>query len=389
MPFVRLSAAILAVLLLAACGAGKRTFPEPMPVETPAKPEPGTLLGYDGRHFTMEQLAEIAAGFDYVLVGEGHDQVCDHDIQADLLNAMAQISRPVLGLEMADASRQPVLDRFNVGEISVEQLPDALEWKTSWGHAFEPYERIFIVARENDVRVAGLNIPRQLIKRIQNDDLGTLEPAQAMLLPDQVVPAGKEQRDALEPIFQSHVDMENTPPEDIDAQRERFFLTQAIWDSTMAERAVQERKFHGGPVLILAGDGHVRHGWGIEMRLAQFDPEASVLSVVPWRGDETTWGGGDVFFYCPLVTRSRLGMTLGQENSVVTVTGVEPGSRADQAGLQPGDVLVKASGEPVEGLSSLHTAGMKSAKSGAPFTLTVKRGDQDVVIDFGPLGGKE
>jgi uncharacterized iron-regulated protein len=84
-----------------------------------------------------------------------------------------------------------------------------------------------------------------------------------------------------------------------DPKWERFVRVQSFWDSQMAwrealvERALQRR------VLIIAGDGHVAHGWGIAWRLRAFAPHAPSMAVVPWRGGELDPSEGDVFFYCP------------------------------------------------------------------------------------------
>ena len=166
-----------------------------------------------------------------------------------------------------------------------------------------------------------------------------------------------------------------------------FFRTQATWDTKMAERAVAWRQQTGRPVLVLAGDAHVENGWGIAHRLALLDPGASVVLVVPWRGEDSRDpDAGHYHFYCPLTHKSRLGMLLEERGGRVVITQVEADSRADKAGAKMGDVLVSALGRKVAGLSDLHQAGAKAFKEKVPFVLGVERQGKPLILDFGPLG---
>ncbi len=67
----------------------------------------------------------------------------------------------------------------------------------------------------------------------------------------------------------------------------------------MAEKAVSLRESSGHPVVILAGGGHVEHGWGIARRLKVLDPQSKITTIMPWRGDEFYPTAADSFFYAP------------------------------------------------------------------------------------------
>ena len=138
--------------------------------------------------------------------------------------------------------------------------------------------------------------------------------------------------------------------DDDPARFNRFVLAQSLWDTAMAKRALEVRAQTGRPVAVVVGGGHVEFGWGIELRATSIAPKTEVLTVMPWRGgDEPVPGGyADALYVCPLMTRSRLGMILMQsEAGQVVVSEVEPGSFADDAGIQAGDIIEQANGEVV------------------------------------------
>ena len=70
--------------------------------------------------------------------------------------------------------------------------------------------------------------------------------------------------------------------------------------------------------------------------------------------------------------RARLG--LPEELSGVAITGVEPGSAASTAGLQPGDVITAAAGKDTTDLDGLRSAVKGAADAGEPLLLRIYRG---------------
>jgi serine protease Do len=71
------------------------------------------------------------------------------------------------------------------------------------------------------------------------------------------------------------------------------------------------------------------------------------------------------------------------ERDGLLVRAVEEGSPADRAGIERGDLIVAAAGDPVEGIDSLHAALDRAA--GGKLALSVVRGadEQDLEVDLG------
>ncbi|HEX4977402.1 MAG TPA: trypsin-like peptidase domain-containing protein [Nocardioides sp.] len=81
-------------------------------------------------------------------------------------------------------------------------------------------------------------------------------------------------------------------------------------------------------------------------------------------------------------THARLGVTVADatsEDGLLSGAGlrtVEPGSAADEAGLEPGDVVTRIDGEPVSGFQSL-VATIRGYRPGDTVTLSVVRDGED------------
>ena len=73
-----------------------------------------------------------------------------------------------------------------------------------------------------------------------------------------------------------------------------------------------------------------------------------------------------------------IAQALGLDHGVI-VTKVFPGSPAERAGLQPGDIILEVNGEPVKSATQLQFAIMKTPP-GKEVTLTVLRGDKKLTL---------
>lgn len=371
----------LLCLLLAACSA-RRVEPQ---AGSPGAglPATGALLDGAGRPMGETQFREMAAGADLVLLGETHDSPCDHAQQARLIRLMAAAGRgPAIGLEMVPAVLQPELDRFNRGEIGPDGLAEAVDWPRTWGYPFDLYRPIFMAAAELKLPVYGLNVPHAVVRAVARGGLESLTPQQRALVPGNIVEPSPAQLESLREVYSMHGN-----PDDDPARFSRFVLAQSLWDTAMAAKALDVRRATGRPVAVVAGGGHVEFGWGIELRAASLDPSVNVFTVMPWRGGDAPVpeGYAEALYVCPLMTRSRLGMILFQsEAGQVVVSEVEPGSFADGAGIQTGDVIEKANGADVTTLSDLHRAGFAAARDGRPLTLILDRLGAKIAVEYFP-----
>jgi len=384
----------LALLSLTACA---RPAPTGQPMAVNFLPAPGEMLTAAGDRLSPEAFMTLSRGAAYVLIGESHGQACDHEAEARLLTLLAhQGNGPAVGFEMVPAKNSAVLADFVAGNIAPEDLEARLDWAKTWGHRFGRYLPVFSTVRQWKLPAAGLNVPPEVIRRLSAaamDNATAADPVAALsaedraLLPGRIIEPAPEQLAFLREVMSSHPSGRNVNDS---KQTARFLLIQSVWDSAMAEQAVALRAATKRQVAIIAGVGHVDGGLGIARRLAVLDPSAEVLLVSPWRGGDLDPKDAAVRVYCPIRFESRMGMVLEQREfggqSQVLVVEVRRGSRADAAGLRPGDVVTRAGGYRMSSLTALHLAGSDAYRAKANLVLDIRRGQACHSVDLGPLG---
>ncbi len=378
------------LLMLAGCAPG------PVPhadMKLSFLPQPGDFLAANGTRLSGRDLAHIVSQADYVLMGESHSSPCDHQAQSRLAWTLARAGVSfVLGLEMVPANKTEGLKLFNQGQLSPEELEAALDWENVWGYPFDFFLDTFRAAAAAGAPVYGLNVPSSLVKKTremglsQAWELEKLDPGERFLIPEEVIPPPEAQIESLEKVLTMHPGEEGGL--NATERRDRFLLIQSVWDTAMAAEAVALHERYGRPVLVLAGETHVRRGYGIKHRLATLDPDARVVLFAGLR----SLGGldpqdADVYFYCPREHKSRMGMVLQERGGEVLVTQVDPKSRAAQAGLRPGDVILEAQGFEVSGLMDLHRAGSRAHKNQAELEMVIRRHGERYAVNLGELGG--
>jgi len=404
-----MSRLILSALLAMIAGCAKPAAETPLWVSPP----PGSFLAADASPLSDSTVVAMAREADFILMGESHTNPCDHAVQARLIEALARSGlRFSIGLEMLPVTSQPVLDRFNDRRITAADLGEEVGWEKLWGYSYSLYRPIFELAEKFDLPVAGLNIPRQTLVTFRDKGNAGLTQTDRDALPRRIIPASPAQKRALKMQVELHQTMRTagqpqpapktdtapekakapvpgTPPS-MDAMADKFYLVQSLWDSMMAEQALAWQRRLRQPMLILTGGGHVEHGWGIEYRLRTLDPQATCLAVMPVRDkddfkaqtDESQrpLPGKQVFFHCAAQHKSRLGMNILFEDTAMRVDSVDPGSKADDAGLMSGDVLLKAGDRDLREAMDLHFAAMAASRQKKPLELTVLRSGRTVIL---------
>ena len=404
---------ILPLLLAMVAGCAK-----PTAVTSPwVSPPPGSFLSATAQPLSDADVVNMAASVDFVLLGESHTNLCDHAVQARLIEAMALSgTRFSIGLEMLPVTAQPVLDRFNARDITAADLGHEVEWEKLWGYPYAQYQPIFELAEKFDLPVAGLNIPRHVLTTFRDKGNAVLTQSDRDALPRRIIPASPAQKAALAEQIELHQSMREASvtgrmpkPGAAKAENatqapqgmrdmaptmadmaEKFYLVQALWDTMMAEQALAWRDRTGMPMLVLTGGGHVEHGWGIEYRLRTLDAGATCLGIMPVRDDEDfqeqtdvrqrSLPGNSIYFHCASQHKSRLGMNIIFEAERMVVGSVDSESPAEKAGMLAGDILLKAGDRPLTEATDLHFAAMAASRQKKPLQLTIRRAGQTLTL---------
>ncbi len=387
----------------------------------------------DGAPANDRDILALADNADYILVGEQHDNPVDHKAQAALLDLLARKGNLLLGLEMLPRRYYDFqLAAFSDGRIPLADLPEALNWRNTWGYDFALYQPIFETAQKHRLKIYGLNLPDGVRRSVSRKGLAGLSETEKSELPARIIPPQPEQKEKLLAVFRMHGAMDGKRPSvpvtanapgtngdrrgtlpmlerpgpdaegQQDAKRsrrretagdaptpqtmlERFMLIQSLWDSTMAEQAVAKRKFERRrlvkgpsamprlPMMILAGAGHVEYGYGIASRIRVLEPKARILLVMPFSGERPEPGAAALYYFSEPRSRTPYGFTFARREGKLLIINVAPGSRAEAAGMRPGDEIVRAGDAPALSPADLHKAAVQAKRQGRPLSFTLDR----------------
>lgn len=328
-------------------------------------------------------LAELAQR-QVVLLGERHDSAEDHRWQLHTL-ARLQAHQPKLAiaLEMLPRRLQGVLDRWVAGELSEAEFLTQVEWRQVWG--FDPalYLPLFHFARMHRLPLLAVNVERSLVDSVGREGWQQVPQArrEGVDIPAPPSPAYVEE---LRQIYAHHPERSQEPE-----AFARFVEAQTVWDRAMAQGMADYLRAQPDALVVgILGAGHVRRGHGVAHQLKDLGVER-VAGLMTWDTQHGCLGMqaglADAIFLerPPADNPPRLGIAMGMEGTRVKVSGVQPGSVAEQAGLKAGDLLLEMAGRPVQGMQDVRGVVQRQAP-GTWLPLRVQRDgrEQELVARF-------
>lgn len=248
----------------------------PVPRGVPVGPSPSPIAVVDSRGAARswnEALADLATA-RIVAVGESHDAVAHHQIQAEVLTALAaRLPRLAVAFEMVGYEDQGVLDAFMSGKTPEADF--AVWWKANWGYDYALYKPIFDAAKAAGAPAYGLNAPRDVIKSVGKKGVAGLTPAERARIPAVIA-------ESSDPRYRAYVldsvSGHGVPP----AAIPRMLEAMAVWNETMGENAAKLAA-EGRVVLVIAGQGHLFYKAGL-IESAARRGAASAKVLLPWNG---------------------------------------------------------------------------------------------------------
>lgn len=381
-----------AALLAGGCAAPHMLGNPENPYPAAAAPVVGEIRHLPtGVQVSAEQMAAIATDARLIYVGETHDNPASHRIELQLLRALAERypQRAALGMEMFTPEQQPVLDDWVAGRLSEKEFLKQSRWYQVWNFDFDYYRPLLELAREKRIPVIGLNASKELVKAVGSD---SLTPEQQQSLPELDL-SDPYQRALSEAIFAGHA----AGPKGSAG----FIRVQTLWDETMAEsiaRYLQSEAGNGRHMLVVAGGNHIRHGFGIPRRVFRRLPLSYVLvasreiEIPASKADrlmdvkipDFPMPPADFLVYTAYEDLGKLEVTLGvmldDSSGKVLAQGVLPGSSAERAGVQKGDVLLSLDGQALADNFDLIYE-VKQKQAGSRGVLVVEREGQQQLLE--------
>ncbi len=318
-----------------------------------------------------------------VYVGETHTSLSDHRLQLRLIESL-HASHPdlAIGMEMFPASAQPVLDRYTLGDGSLNEADFLKEsgYFDVWRFDYRLYRDILNYARRHRLPVLALNLDRQIVSAVSRGG-GTvsLDPEQRRTLPidrDLSLPGYGER---LARVQRQHLQGGHGS-----SGLAGFIQAQALWDETMAATIVDYLRRHPQHrLVVLAGTEHTRKDSAIPPRVARrmAIPQASVVNIAAGTAPADLAGQADFFFFAEpaeLGEPAKIGVVLDPQSgkdgqALLTINELSPHGKAAAAGLLAGDRIVSIEGRPVADFADLQIA-LLDRRVGDTVTLTVLRG---------------
>lgn len=232
---------------------------------------------YDTTTGNETPLMEAAAGFPrggMVVVGEQHDRLEHHEAQLAVIKAARRAGLDVaVGLEMIQHRDQEHLDRWVAGDLRNRKMQEV--FLRNWGFNYNLYRAIFEYCRKEGVPMIGLNVPREITRKVAREGFESLTDEERGLLPPITCEVGPAYEDFLRRVLGGHGGHGEG------RAFERFCEAQLVWDTSMAVYALDYMQ--GRPdstVVVLTG---MVHAWKPAMprQVQRRSPETPVVVIQP------------------------------------------------------------------------------------------------------------
>lgn len=320
-----------------------------------------------GESITFKELLKDLQATRVIFVGESHDQIDHHRIQIKLLQEFIARGRKVgIAMEMFARSQQPILDQWSQGLLTEEKFLKEVQWEMTWGIDYQLYKEILDKAKSHRIKVLGLNVPRDLVRKVAQNGIKKLSSEDKKQLPEMDL-TDQPHRAYMKSIYRSHQG-------GVAEEFESFYEAQSLWDEGMAETLSDFLKSpdgEGKTLLVFTGNGHVVFGFGIPKRLyrrTSIPYQTIVLKAWKEKLDEdfifteTSSLLANFLWITPSnppeKRRPSIGVVLKQRENQkgLWIERVISNSPAEKAGLLSGDQLITVEGKEISKVKDIHDA---------------------------------
>jgi len=238
-----------------------------------------------GAFISEETLIKRLAESRFVLLGERHDNLDHHVLQAKLVRALIEAGRrPMVGFEMLSTDDAAALARYLArSPKDAAGLGDAVNWGRSGWPEWRFYQPIAQAALDGSLPIVATNLSRAATDAVRRNGLPGLGPSLATQL--RLAEPAPETRSAMaQELRDSHCGHV------AEGMIDRMVDIQWARDARMAASLARGQR--DGAVLI-TGVGHARQDRGVPAHLARQVPDAKVASVAFLEVDPAAAKAGD------------------------------------------------------------------------------------------------
>ena len=204
----------------------------------------------DNQVISFASMFDEIRGTQLIFVGEIHDRKEHHAAQLDVIKEFRQSGVPLaIGLEMFPAESQNDLDQWVAGKLGLDDFIKLYnrEWKIPW----PLYRDIFLYAREQQIPLVGLNVPRAIIHKVAQEGFAALSPEERKMLPAGITCN-------VDPAYRAFIQKAYMMGHAVnDKSFDYFCESQMLWNKSFGWHLTEFlRRNPGRTVIVLTGLGH-------------------------------------------------------------------------------------------------------------------------------------
>jgi aminopeptidase N len=270
-----------------------------------------------------------------IYIGERHGNYEDHKLQLKIIMGLHEKGRKfAVGMEMFQRPFQPAIDEYLAGAVDERQFLKSTEYFKRWQFDYNLYREIVEYAKAKNIAIVALNQWSEITKKVAKEGLDGLDFLEKREIPEGMDMADEDYRNLLSSVFQSHRQRDNI-------NFDYFYQSQLLWDETMAHTADEFLKKNPDcQMVLLAGVGHIMHGYGIPKRLFRLNGK-DFVTLMPSTSTPEVDIADYVLFPEPLQAPSalKLGIVLKEAEGGLRIEEIIPGSRIKNSGVKKDDIL--------------------------------------------------
>ncbi len=225
---------------------------------------------YRGEPVSYTDMITDISTADVIYLGEKHTIDLHHEIQLEIVMSLADKGKQIiLGMEQLERRSQPVIDKYNRGEIDFDTLAAKVDWPSMWSNYLD-YRDIVEAVHDSGGKIIGLNAGKEIVRSVARFGIEKLSEKERAELPDDLDFSESPYKKYLKELMfvMAHV-------RDDKGMLERMYAAQVCRDETMADSlaaAINDNKVDNVVSVVICGSGHVMHSAGTPARLQRRMP---------------------------------------------------------------------------------------------------------------------
>lgn len=274
-PTMMVTGRVLVVFLLVVALSGcavRSPEQDPVPIwdhPLAESPETDTILRTNPpESLDPSSAVNYLTGAEVVFVGEQHTHPGSHRVQLRILRALHERHGSIgIGFELFRESDQNLLSAWSGNAINFPTLRDQLDASDSKKALLEAYRPILEYARNNDLPIRALKPDREAVQPIR--DRSHRENGSSTRSSEEATVTDRQQKMFLRAMFEEHVPTGRGFG--------TFLAVQRFWEKRMASNIHSFLSESKTPdrMLVLTGNYHVAHDFGIPAKLRRQGPWVS------------------------------------------------------------------------------------------------------------------